>query len=304
MLQTPVAFFIFKRPDLTARVFAAIAAQKPARLLVVADGPHNEAERALCEQTRALIKVDWPCAVETNYSDENRGCKMRVSSGLDWVFERVEEAIILEDDCLPHPDFFGFCEAMLARYRDDERVMHISGDCFVPLSDASVDYGFSRYVHGWGWASWRRAWRHYDVTAARWPLEREDILAACLDKKEARYWNTAFESVFRGRLDTWDYQWALACWLNQGLAIVPRVNLISNIGFRGDGTHTKDGSGSANLPTGELSVENHPSVVRRDELADARVRALLIHNPPMLRMLWARAIGRARRMAEVGSKNR
>lgn len=297
MLETPVVLLIFNRPDLTARVFEAIAAQQPRRLLVVADGPRNEAERELCEQTRAVIQVDWDCEVETNYADENMGCKMRVSSGLDWAFSRVEEAIILEDDCLPAPDFFIFCAEMLERYRNDKRVMHISGDNFVPLSDSSVDYGFSRYVHVWGWATWRRAWLHYDVTATRWPLEREKLLASCADKNEVRYWNAAFESVFRGELDTWDYQWGLACWLQSGLAVVPRVNLVSNLGFRADATHTTNESGLANLPAHEFFVEDHPASVKRDEFADASERALLMRSAPLLRTFLGRALRRVCRVA-------
>ena len=294
-LQTPVALLIFNRPDLTARVFAAIAAQKPRRLLVVADGPRNEAERELCEQTRAVIDVDWECEVERLYSHGNLGCKLRVSSGLDWVFERAPEAIILEDDCLPSPDFFGFCAEMLERYRDDERVMHISGDCFVPLSDGKADYGFSRYVHVWGWATWRRAWQHYDVKAARWATVRADILALCADKNEARYWNTAFESVFLGELDTWDYQWALACWIQDGLAVVPRVNLVSNLGFRADATHTTTNSKLAALPAQSFRVVNHPAQVERDELADARERKLLIPSQSSALRLARRVLGRVRR---------
>lgn len=296
MLETPVAFFIFNRPDLTARVFESIAAQQPRRLLVVADGPRNEAERALCEQTRAVIQVDWDCEVETNYADENRGCKMRVSSGLDWVFSRAEAAIILEDDCLPSPDFFAFCSEMLERYRDDERVMHISGNNFVPLSVASVDYAFSRYIHIWGWASWRRAWQHYDVSIAAWPAARKNILASFSDAGEARYWDMSLDIVFRGRLDTWDYQWGLACWLASGLAIVPRVNLISNLGFRGDATHTHENSPFAALPTHSLRIKSHPASVARDQQADERERALIIPSPSLLRLFVRRVANVARRI--------
>ena len=298
MLETPVALFIFNRPDLTARVFAAIAAQKPRRLLVVADGPRDEAERARCGQARAVVDVDWECEVERLYSHGNLGCKARVSSGLDWVFERASEAIVLEDDCLPSASFFGFCAEMLERYRDDERVMHISGNNFVPLSDASADYGFSKYVHVWGWASWRRAWRHYDVEAARWPEVRADILASCADAFERRYWNRALESVFLGELDTWDYQWALACWIQNGLAITPRVNLVSNLGFRADATHTTQGSGLSELLAHELEVRNHPTRVEADEGADARERKLLIPSRSLARRVAsriARVVRRQRR---------
>ena len=127
-MKTPVAFLIFNRPDTTAKVFEAIRQAKPPKLLVVADGPRsdNPSEAEKCQAAREIIEqVDWECEVLTNYSDVNLGCKTRVSSGLDWVFDNVEEAIILEDDCLPHPSFFPFCEKLLDNYRDDKRIMDI-----------------------------------------------------------------------------------------------------------------------------------------------------------------------------------
>ena len=132
-MRTPVVFIIFSRPDLTARVFAEIARARPEKLLVIADGPRpdREGEDAKCAATRAIIeRVDWPCEILKNYSNVNLGCGHRPATGLRWVFEQVEEAIILEDDCVPHPTFFRFCEELLEHYRDDERVMHISGDNF------------------------------------------------------------------------------------------------------------------------------------------------------------------------------
>src|SRR4051812_24867462 len=138
---------VFNRPDLTERVFQAIRAARPKRLLVVADGPRNDAERERCDATRAVIKVDWDCELETNYSDANLGCKRRVGSGISWVFERCEDAIILEDDTLPSPSFFPFCQELLRRYRDDERVMCICGMNLVPEPKARgpETYYFSRY---------------------------------------------------------------------------------------------------------------------------------------------------------------
>src|SRR5512139_3287315 len=171
-LKTPVAFIIFNRPDTAERVFAEIAKARPPKLLVVADGPraNRSGEAEKCAATRAIIdRVDWDCEVLTNFSDTNLGCKNRVSSGIDWVFEQVPEAIILEDDCLPHPTFFRFCEELLERYRDDERIGMISGDNFqLGQKRTDASYYFSRYNHIWGWASWRRAWRHYDREASAW----------------------------------------------------------------------------------------------------------------------------------------
>ena len=236
-LTTPVAFLIFNRPHFTERVFAAIAAAKPPKLLVVADGPRpdRQGEAEQCDATRHIIeRVDWDCQVLTNYSNAHLGCKRRVSSGLDWVFGTVDEAIILEDDCLPHPSFFRFCQELLQRYRDDERIAQIGGVNFQRgRRRTDYSYYFSRYAHIWGWASWRRAWRHYDVALKAWPLIRNgswlgDMLG---NPKEVRYWQDIFQAVFDEKIDTWDYQWLFASWLQNALTVLPSVNLVSNIGF-------------------------------------------------------------------------
>jgi len=275
-LKTPVAFIIFNRPDSTELVFAEIAKVKPPKLLVVADGPraarHGEAEK--CEATRAIIdRVNWDCEVLTNYSKVNLGCKNRVASGLDWVFEQVPEVIILEDDCLPAPTFFRFCEGLLEHYRDDERIAMISGDNFQfgrKRGDAS--YYFSRYNHLWGWASWRRAWQHYDRDAVIWPeLRDNDLLEAMIkDSGERKFWAKKFQSVYEGRIDTWDYQWVLASWAQGMVSILPSVNQISNIGFGVDATHTHRTSVYAALPVESMNFPLcHPKVILPHAEADA-----------------------------------
>lgn len=273
-LSTPIAFLIFNRPDLTERVFRAIAQARPRRLLVVADGPRGdrlgEAER--CAAARAVIgRVDWPCEVQTNYADTNLGCRRRVAGGLDWVFSQVEEAIVLEDDCLPHASFFPFCEQLLQRYRDDRRVMHIGGNNFQEGHRRSADsYFFSKHNHIWGWATWRRAWAHYDLALATWPQLKQAGTASFLfdSPEEERYWTAIFDRMHAGAIDTWDYAWTYACWVQGGLAVYPSVNLVSNIGFRPDATHTTGTSARANLPVGELRALKHPPVVVRHREAD------------------------------------
>jgi predicted O-methyltransferase YrrM len=216
-LKTPVAFFIYKRPDKTEKVFEAIRQAKPPKLLVVADAPKanvpEEVEK--CMKTRAIIhKVDWDCEVITNYSETNLGCRDRVSSGLDWVFEQVEEAIILEDDCLPHPTFFRFCEELLERYRDNEQIMMISGTNlqFEHLR-TNCSYYFSRYNHIWGWASWRRVWHFYDKKMESWSKIKNTNWLDCLlkDKRLVEFWSKTFERTYKGEIDTWDYQCRCPC---------------------------------------------------------------------------------------------
>ena len=276
-LKTPVAFIIFNRPDTTERVFAVIAKARPPKLLVVADGPREnragEAER--CAATRAIIdRVDWDCEVLTNFSDCNLGCKRRVSSGIDWVFEQVEEAIILEDDCLPDSTFFRYCQELLERYRHDQRVGLISGDNFQFGQRRNDDsYYFSKYVHIWGWATWRDRWTDsYDVSMAKWPRIRDEGWLADMvgNEREAAFWSKIFERVYRGEIDTWDYQWVFANWIEGRSTVLPATNLISNIGFDANATHTTGDSELANLPTRPLTFPlKHPVGVIRNMQADA-----------------------------------
>lgn len=258
IFSTPVVFFIFNRPDTTRQVFEAIRRARPSKLLVVADGPREQREGEVkkCAAVRAIVEhVDWECEVLRNYSDSNLGCKKRIASGLNWAFEQVEQAIILEDDCLPHPTFFRFCDELLEKYRENDKVMHISGDNFqFGKKHGNASYYFSRYAHIWGWATWRRAWRNFDVNIEQWCsaknknvfLEEFEVLA------EKRFWETAWNRVCAGEVDAWGYQWAFTGIARKGLSIMPNVNLVSNIGFGEDSTHTTMKSRVANIPTTEM----------------------------------------------------
>jgi hypothetical protein len=247
MLQTPVCLIIFNRPDTTARVFSEIAKARPSKLFVVADGPRvdrqGEAER--CARARSVIeRVDWDCDVMKNYSDENLGCGRRPATGISWVFKQVDEAIILEDDCVPHPTFFPFCEELLERYRRDERVMCISGiNLGTDHAARPFSYRFSCLNPCWGWASWRRAWLHFDMMVTRWAALRETSWLADIleDQRSIGAYKSAFDRALmhQGEVDYWDYQWTFACWAQQGLSIVPSTALVTNIGFGEEATHTK-----------------------------------------------------------------
>lgn len=291
-LRTPVAFFIFNRPETTEKVFSEIAKAKPPRLLVVADGPRPDikGEKERCDAARKVIdKIDWECKVLTNYADQNMGCRDRVSNGLNWVFEQVDEAIILEDDCLPHPTFFRFCEELLEKYRIDERIMMISGDNFqFGNRRTTYSYYFSRFNHIWGWATWRRAWKHYDVDIKFWgKLRKErwlyDILS---DRHEVAYWTKTFNLIFENKIDTWDFQWVLACWIQSGLTILPNINLVSNIGFGDNSTHTSGHNKVANMETYSMSYPlKHPPFVLREVLSDKKSAKLLFNKPFYRRIL-------------------
>ena len=271
-LTTPVACFIFNRPKLTEMVFAAIAAAKPRKLMVVADGPRYPEETEACRETRAVVeRIDWECDLRIDAADTNMGCKQRISSGLDWVFSEVDEAIILEDDCLPAPSFFYFCETLLVRYRRDERVMMISGDNFQHGQQRTAhSYYFSKYTSIWGWATWRRAWKHYDVNMTSWPEFKQSGLlrGVCEDPDERAYWTRLFDLTHAGAIDTWDYQWCYACWSQGSLAILPNCNLVSNIGFGERATHVFDGAGRAALPVENIWAIEDPPFVVQDREAD------------------------------------
>ena len=269
-LKTPVAFLIFNRPDTTERVFETIRRVRPPQLLVVADGPRldwkDDAEK--CAAARAVInRVDWDCKILKNFSDTNLGCRRRVSSGLDWVFENVDEAIILEDDCLPHPDFYRFCEKMLEYYRHDTRIMMVCGTNYLLNKATMTDsYFFANYYPIWGWATWRRAWKFYQVDIKDWgSFGKKKELQWIFGRREiARYYENMFKLIYDG-YDTWDIQWWFACIFQHGLAIIPRSNLIANLGISGTHTQTQ-GNLYTNMPTYPLDVDNifHPEHVFPD----------------------------------------
>src|SRR5262245_969210 len=279
-MRTPVAFIIFNRPDVTERVFAEIARARPRQLLIIADGARldrpGEAEK--CAAVRAIVeRVNWPCDVVKNYSAVNLGCGRREVSGMIWIFEQVEEAIILEDDTLPHPTFFRFCEEMLEQYRHDERVMHISGDNWLfGRKEIDDSYFFSRYCLSWGWASWRRAFRLYDPEMKLWPsLRNTSWLTDTLgDPRAVEHWTRLFDLTHAGveNVDTWDFQWLFSIWAHHGLSVLPNTNLISNLGFsREDAAHTKGGAKDRRnkATTAEMIFPlKHPLCMIRDGEAD------------------------------------
>jgi hypothetical protein len=269
-MNTPVLLVVYKRPDLTRRALDAIAASKPSRLFVAADGARTSAEAEACRITRAAVaEFKGECEVVTNFSDENLGCGIRVYTAIDWAFSLSEELIIIEDDCLPNASFFRFCEEMLAFYRDDERVMHVSGDNFVgPELSGSNSYYFSKYTHAWGWATWKRAWRHFDWKMSRWPeLKQGGLIESwCSDPYEQRYWTEIFDRMCGGAPDVWDYMWMFACWSQWGLSVLPSVNLVRNDGWGPDATHTHHPM-SYPLPE-EIDRIEHPRSIVRNIAAD------------------------------------
>ena len=292
-LDTPVVLIVYNRPELTRRVFEAIAAARPRRLLIVADGPRSGDDEGRCAEVRKLLEVvPWDCQVDRNYADRNLGVRERPPSGIDWAFTLVDEAIILEDDCLPAPSFFPYCAELLRHYRDDERVMQIGGSNFQRgHSRSTCGYYFSVYYHLWGWATWRRAWRHYDVNMARWPeLKRQGMLESLpISPAARRHWSRIFDRTAAGQVRTWDFQWQFAMWSQYGLAAVADTNLISNTGFGPGATHTTDFTWHSEMPTGHYEARGHPSVIMSDRVADdIEFEGRHLHQTPVLKRLLSR----------------
>ena len=273
--DTPLLLIAWRRPHTLRQVIDAIRPVAPTCLYVACDGPNSErpGEAEKVAATRAVIEhyIDWPCQIERLYSDVNQGCRLGVSRAITWFFEQVEAGIILEDDCVPHPDFFPYCSALLERYRHDTRVWCISGNNFQNgqwRGDGS--YYFSRYNHCWGWASWRRCWQHYDPDLSQWQALRDSGLLETIfeDPLELSYWSGIWQRLLdSGEPDTWDYQWTFTCISNSGLTALPNRNLVSNVGFGEDAAHTTTVAAPtvANQGLGELT---HPLFVLRDGEAD------------------------------------
>ncbi|MFZ2303237.1 MAG: nucleotide-diphospho-sugar transferase, partial [Minisyncoccia bacterium] len=243
---------------------------------------HKEEETKLCEETRKITEnIDWPCEVYRKYSEDNLGCKKGVSSAISWFFDNVEEGIILEDDCLPDSSFFSFCEELLNKYRNTDKVKMISGNNFQfgkKYGDAS--YYFSNFPHIWGWATWRRAWKEYDIEMKTYPdFKKNNRIAQIFkNKKMQKYWINFFDKLYTNKIDTWDGQLVYSIYDKNGVTILPNVNLISNIGFGGNATHTKTNSIFSEIPTGTIETIIHPREVSVNEAADANYSALIVKN--------------------------
>ena len=271
--KSPILFLVFNRLDVTVRVFEAIASIKPGRLYVACDGPRKnrgDEEKVRAVKEYILQHISWPCEVKTLFRDQNLGCKEAVSGAISWFFEQEEMGIILEDDCLPDPTFFNYCDELLDKYKDDPEIMAIGGtNHFDHVLNYPESYHFSKYFHCWGWASWRRAWAKYDINISTWPVfERKGGLDKLRQSSLVfkSYWKRIFDQVYAGKIDTWDYQMSYAVWAASGMCISPSRNLIQNIGFSEGATHTVDSKHkNGNRETQPMPVPLvHPVVIQQN----------------------------------------
>ncbi len=275
MFDTPILFLIFNRADTTQKVFDVIRQQKPKYLYVAADGPrkHKQGEAATCQRVRDIIQVDWDCELKTLYRDENLGCKIAVSSAITWFFDNVEQGIILEDDCLPDPSFFPYCEELLNRYKDDARIGHIGGNNFLSgMIDDKFSYDFSAYSHIWGWATWRRAWKNYDVDFKFWDEYNEKRSFLFCNLWDKIYFSSFISDTIHNRngINTWDMQWMFTLRLQNQLSIYPAMNLVANIGLGSlFATHIKREIKSLFCPLSCMQFPLiHPDYVLRNKKLD------------------------------------
>lgn len=276
--QSAVLFVVFNRPEQTQQVFERIRHTKPARLYISADGPRerNSSDERLCKATRAIVnQVDWPCKVQTLFNDKNKGCRLAVSAAISWFFAQESEGIILEDDCLPANSFFMFCDTLLEKYRNDTRIRHITG-CNLQFGKkwGSGSYYFSNRTHVWGWAGWRRVWDEYDINLKPYDLAtvKQNMLNIYPDDLVANCWTNIFKDVQAGKINSWAYPLDFVNFFNNGLVIIPNQNLISNIGFKSNGTNTFDeASIYANIPLTEIEEIFHPEYFIPEKDADLAI---------------------------------
>jgi len=285
-----VLLLIFRRADLAKKQIEALRAVRPARIYVAADGPRpaHPGDWADCRAVRrALDDIDWPCQVKTLFRS-NLGLKLAVSQAIDWFFEAEEEGIVLEEDCLPHPDFFSFCDALLLRYRDNPRVMQISGSNFQPGPRTGQSYFFSRYNHVWGWATWRRAWLAYrpQMEDLEVFLAEADCAGFWENRREKKYWTKIFRSAKENRVQSWAYRWTFTLWAEGGLCVYPEVNLITNLGFGTDATNTrKPDRRKTERRLAPLGTMTHPSTLMPLRNADRWTFEHLYWGDPLPRFI-------------------
>ena len=280
MKDTAVLVLLFNRPHETEKLFEYLAKLKPEKLYVNQDGQRKNSLKdiELCEKVKKIaLNPSWNCKVFSNLSKNNNGCRNSVSSGLDWFFEKEQFGIILEDDCMPSISFFKFSKEMLNKYKDNKKIAVISGSNF--QKDNKIigmgDYYYSKYAHCWGWSSWRRAWKYYDKNLSFWPKWKNSIEWKTFhqNKLEQKYWTSIFDRVYDNKIDSWAYIWQASVWYNNAMTITPNKNLILNIGFNKNATHTNiQDKNISNNPISSLPDDlKSPELIKIDMEADLMV---------------------------------
>lgn len=289
MNDIPVLLLAFNRPKHCSMVFDRVRQLRPSKLYLACDGARSykpgEADKVAAVRHYLTSNVDWPCELKTLFRDTNLGCKLAVSQGIDWFFEYETMGIILEDDCLPDVSFFRYCRQLLLRYEHDTRVWMISG--FNPLREfpSPASYFFTHFGFCWGWATWRRAWRNFDVNMTKWPKAKEVGITKSYPFFPSR--NREFQETYESRIDTWDYQWYFSMASNSGLSIVAGKNLVQNIGFDDEATHTTiDPSQRGKIPAFQIPDQLiHPEFIFANGKFESKFLAEALEEVPFYRRI-------------------
>jgi len=294
MNTTPILVIIFNRPDFAQRIYDVLNELKPTKLYIISDGGRNEKEKKEVKLSREIFNtINWNCQVFYNYSDENLGLRNRISGGISWAFESEDKLIILEDDCIPHLDFFKFCSELLVKYKDDERIMTLNG-CNMNSSiseESKESYFFSKYTNSWGWATWKRAWALYDSNLEG--LDNFNLFKRALYNLPFRfrstiYWKYKLNEVKQSRINSWAFRWMFSLWINNGLAIVPKTNLIQNIGNDERSSNTKGNLHFINIKTASLNIKkmNHPKNILANLKYDQWLENFIYSKSIKYRLIW------------------
>jgi len=283
---TPVVIFIYKRSQNLEKMINGIREARPKELYIVADGSKNTGEEEQVKKTRADLEslISWPCQVRKSYSTKNLGLKRRFSTGIDWVFKHTDRAIFVEDDCVPESSFFIFCDQLLKKYKDEERIVSISGNNFQQSNkNYKESYYFSRYPHVWGWATWKRVWDQYDSTISDWPkLKHSGWLSELYPKRffTQKFWTYIFDRLYSGKINTWDYQLTYLSMKLHGLNIIPGVNLVKNVGYGADATNLKKKNKTIDVTTKAMKFPLiHPSKLTYSDQEDKYIEELVYLHP-------------------------
>ena len=285
--NVPIIISIYSRPDLAKQVLDAVSIYKPKKIYVIADGPKCEHDIDNCYKTRNVIEtIDWDCDVRKKYSENNLGPGFTISSGITWAFGSCDRAIILEEDCIPHSSFFQYCEELLERYLLNQEVGLITGTTLLDNSSSSESYYFSCFPHLWGWATWKRFWDNYSYTMDDWQANKNtQLIKEIIDSKYySKIWVSNFNQVIKHQIDTWDYQAIYLLWKNKQLGIVPKENLVRNVGFDTRSAHTKRPNKLFNsLKFHQINFPLvHPNEIRRNLSNDKRYLPTLYGEKPSL----------------------
>lgn len=274
-MKAPILLITFNRPDHVRQVLTDIRKQQPTQLYVCQDGSRagNALDQQRVQQVRDIINelVDWPCELHTLYQETNLGCGSGPATGISWFFSQVEKGIIMEDDCLPHPDFFAYCEEMLNRYQNTQ-IRFINATLYHDRWQCEASYGFSRYMVTGAWAGWRETWQGFDLDMHTWDAWqfRKQVKLLTNSTTEANWWYWKLKEIQadKAKKSYWDYQMQMHLFRNNAITIHPHKNLISNIGFDAEGTHTLSNDGRGNREVYPILPLVHPNDITINNALD------------------------------------